>query len=153
MPKTSAIVVTAAQRRELESRIRSRTLRADDVRRARLVLMVSDGESYETVQETLGCSSAYVARWSARFAQDGLAGLYSRHRGRKAQTLTPRMEAIYSDEQRVANNAVVPLGRMGRPADIAGAALFLTSDLSSFVSGRTLVVDGAVDAKFPYGTL
>jgi 3-oxoacyl-[acyl-carrier protein] reductase len=42
---------------------------------------------------------------------------------------------------------------MGRPADIAGAALFLTSDLSSFVSGRTIVVDGAVDAKFPYGTL
>jgi NAD(P)-dependent dehydrogenase (short-subunit alcohol dehydrogenase family) len=67
--------------------------------------------------------------------------------------LTPRMEAIYTDEQRVANDAVVPLGRMGRPADIAGAALFLTSDLSSFVSGRTLVVDGAVDAKFPYGTL
>jgi NAD(P)-dependent dehydrogenase (short-subunit alcohol dehydrogenase family) len=67
--------------------------------------------------------------------------------------LTPRMEAIYTDEQRTANNAVVPLGRMGRPADIAGAALFLTSDLSSFVSGRTIVVDGAVDAKFPYGTL
>jgi NAD(P)-dependent dehydrogenase (short-subunit alcohol dehydrogenase family) len=67
--------------------------------------------------------------------------------------LTPRMEDVYTDEQRAANNAVVPLGRMGRPADIAGAALFLTSDLSSFVSGRTLVVDGAVDAKFPYGTL
>src|SRR5262249_21940531 len=64
-----------------------------DARRARLVLMVSDGESYETIQETLACSSAYVARWSARFVQDGLAGLYSRHRGRKPQTLTPRMEA------------------------------------------------------------
>jgi NAD(P)-dependent dehydrogenase (short-subunit alcohol dehydrogenase family) len=67
--------------------------------------------------------------------------------------LTPRMEIAYTDEQRVANDAVVPLGRMGRPADIAGAALFLTSDLSSFISGRTIVVDGAVDAKFPYGTL
>jgi NAD(P)-dependent dehydrogenase (short-subunit alcohol dehydrogenase family) len=67
--------------------------------------------------------------------------------------LTPRMEIAYTDAQRVANDAVVPLGRMGRPADIAGAALFLTSDLSSFVSGRTIVVDGAVDAKFPYGTL
>jgi NAD(P)-dependent dehydrogenase (short-subunit alcohol dehydrogenase family) len=67
--------------------------------------------------------------------------------------LTPRMEIAYTDEQRVANDAVVPLGRMGRPADIAGAALFLTSDLSSFVSGRTRDVAGAVDAKFPYGTL
>lgn len=67
--------------------------------------------------------------------------------------LTPRMDAVYTDEQRAANEAVVPLGRMGRPADIAGAALFLTSDLSSFISGRTIVVDGAVDAKFPYGTL
>jgi len=67
--------------------------------------------------------------------------------------LTPRMEAAFTDEQRVANSAVVPLGRMGKPVDIASAVLFLTSDLSSFVSGRTLVVDGAVDAKFPYGTL
>jgi NAD(P)-dependent dehydrogenase (short-subunit alcohol dehydrogenase family) len=67
--------------------------------------------------------------------------------------LTPRMEAVFTDEQRAANIAVVPLGRMGVPIDIASAALFFTSDLSSFVSGRTLLVDGAVDAKFPYGTL
>jgi NAD(P)-dependent dehydrogenase (short-subunit alcohol dehydrogenase family) len=67
--------------------------------------------------------------------------------------LTPRMEAVFTDEQRAANIAVVPLGRMGVPVDIASAALFFSSDLSSFVSGRTLMVDGAVDAKFPYGTL
>ena len=63
------------------------------------------------------------------------------------------MEAAFTDEQRVRNIAVVPLGRMGRADDIASAVLFFTSDLSSFVSGRTIVVDGAVDAKFPYGTL
>ena len=67
--------------------------------------------------------------------------------------LTPRMEAAFTDEQRAANIATVPLGRMGVPVDIASAALFFSSDLSSFVSGRTLMVDGAVDAKFPYGTL
>jgi NAD(P)-dependent dehydrogenase (short-subunit alcohol dehydrogenase family) len=67
--------------------------------------------------------------------------------------LTPRMDATFSDQQRADNIAVVPLGRMGLPKDIAGAVLFFSSDLSSFVSGRTLVVDGAVDAKFPYGTL
>jgi NAD(P)-dependent dehydrogenase (short-subunit alcohol dehydrogenase family) len=67
--------------------------------------------------------------------------------------LTPRMEAAFTPEQREANNAVVPLGRMGRPSDIASAVLFFSSDLSLFVSGRSLLVDGAVDAKFPYGTL
>ena len=67
--------------------------------------------------------------------------------------LTPRMEAAFTKKQRAENSKVVPLGRMGKPEDIAGAVLFLTSDLSSFVSGRTIVVDSAVDAKFPYGTL
>jgi NAD(P)-dependent dehydrogenase (short-subunit alcohol dehydrogenase family) len=67
--------------------------------------------------------------------------------------LTPRMDAIYSDAQRAANNANVPMGRMGEPADIASAVLFLTSDLSAYVNGRTLLVDGGVDAKFPYQTL
>jgi len=30
-------------------------------------------------------------------------------------------------------------------------AVFLSSDLSSFISGQTIVVDGGVSAKFPYG--
>ncbi len=36
----------------------------------------------------------------------------------------------------------IPLGRFGRPEDLAGAALFLASDLSAWVTGTTLHVDG-----------
>jgi 3-oxoacyl-[acyl-carrier protein] reductase len=36
----------------------------------------------------------------------------------------------------------VPLGRLGRPEDIAGAMLFLASDLAAYITGQTLVVDG-----------
>jgi NAD(P)-dependent dehydrogenase (short-subunit alcohol dehydrogenase family) len=67
--------------------------------------------------------------------------------------LTPRMDAVFTDAQRAANDSNAPLGRMGATPDIAGAALFLSSDLSAYVTGRTLVVDGGVDAKFPYNTL
>ena len=40
----------------------------------------------------------------------------------------------------------VPLGRSGFPSDIAGVALWLASDESSFVTGHTLVVDGGLTA-------
>lgn len=39
-----------------------------------------------------------------------------------------------------------PLARFGRPKEVADAALFLVSDLSSFVSGTDLVVDGGLTA-------
>ncbi len=67
--------------------------------------------------------------------------------------LSPRMDAVFTDEQRAANAANTPLGRMGSTSDIASAALFMSSDMSAYITGRTLVVDGGVDAKFPYGTL
>ncbi len=40
--------------------------------------------------------------------------------------------------------ARIPLKRLGTPADMAGAALFLASPLSSYIVGQTIVVDGGL---------
>jgi NAD(P)-dependent dehydrogenase (short-subunit alcohol dehydrogenase family) len=51
------------------------------------------------------------------------------------------------DEVRKQLHARQPIGRMGRPDEIAYAALYLASDEAAFVTGSTLVIDGGWTAK------
>src|SRR5262252_5437430 len=78
---------------ELRSRLRARALRADEVRRARLILMLGEGKSFAIIQKALGCNLSYITRWKQRFQEQGLAGLYARHQGRKVHKRTPKLEA------------------------------------------------------------
>jgi len=39
-------------------------------------------------------------------------------------------------------SALMPLGRMGETTDLIGAALFLASDASAYVTGHTILIDG-----------
>lgn len=86
-------MLTTEQRTELETRERSRRGRADAARRARVVLLLADGDSYHTITAKTGCSSRTIALWKQRFEADGLAGLAARHRGSTRTVLTPALQA------------------------------------------------------------
>src|SRR5713101_9206801 len=73
------------ERKELRDRVRSRTLPAEDVRCARLILLLAQGKSYLTIRQLLGCNPNYISRWKGRFEAERLAGLYSRHSGRAVE--------------------------------------------------------------------
>lgn len=47
-------------------------------------------------------------------------------------------------ENRQAKLGLIPMDRIGRPEDIAGAAVYLASDAAAYVTGATIVVDGGL---------
>ena len=58
---------------------------------------------------------------------------------------TPMTLAVTSDEERKQRRIeAIPLGRLGQPADIAEAALFLLSDAASYITGQIVHPDGGV---------
>jgi len=56
--------------------------------------------------------------------------------------LFARYEGLQPGEKKIAVGKAVPLGRMGVPQDVAGAAVFLASAESAYITAQTLNVDG-----------
>ncbi|HET8606215.1 MAG TPA: glucose 1-dehydrogenase [Gaiellaceae bacterium] len=58
---------------------------------------------------------------------------------------TPINATTLNDPQKVATlQRIIPLARMGEPSEVASAAVFLASDLASYVTGSTYFVDGGM---------
>lgn len=81
------------EREELAQRVSSQSGRADEARRARLILLLDGGQTWAVIRGKLDCTDSFIARWGKRFMQERLAGLFSRHAGQVPRTLTPVLEA------------------------------------------------------------
>jgi NAD(P)-dependent dehydrogenase (short-subunit alcohol dehydrogenase family) len=56
----------------------------------------------------------------------------------------------YTDEDPDRDRRAIAMGRRGRPEEQAGVILFLLSDLSSYITGQTLLVDGGLSLKWSH---
>jgi transposase len=95
-----ALVLTIDERTELESRLRGRTIHAEDARRARVILMLADGASYSMIEVTVPCYRDYINRWRRRFLATRIAGLQSRHYHQPPSVLTTALEARILEKTR-----------------------------------------------------
>jgi len=64
-------------------------------------------------------------------------------------TQTPA-SGTYVDEDPERDRRAIAMGRRGKPEEQAGAILFLLSDLSSYVTGQTILVDGGLNLKWTH---
>ena len=93
---------------------------------------------------TYGASKAAVRAWARTWTAE-LAD-----RGIRVNTLSPGpidtpMFDGATEEVRQALTAQIPLRRLGRPTEVAAAALFLSSEESSFIAGAELCIDGGMN--------
>jgi transposase len=105
-----ALTLTINERTELETRLRSRTIRSEAARRARVILMLANGESYSTIETTLPCYRDFINRWRRRFLAKRLMGLESRHYSQPPSVLTAAMEARILEKTRQAPPTAVRIG-------------------------------------------
>ncbi len=124
-------------------------------------MLVSGGGSIVNVASFVALMGAATAQIAYTASKGGVLAMtrelaveYARQ-GIRANSIcpgpieTPLLAELLSDPVRRQRRLVhIPMGRFGRPEEIARAALVLASDDASFVTGSALVVDGGITAAY-----
>ena len=93
MATRTALPLTDEQSAELTAIAQSRSLPAGYVFRARLILLLAEGASFNTIKQRLDTTAPTIIRWKERFLADGLDGLDTYHPGQKPTVLTATLRA------------------------------------------------------------
>jgi transposase len=88
------VCLSEEERRELQQMVQLRSLPAGDVKRARMILLLSEGTPYRKIQDLLDTTAPTISRWKERFLQHRVAGLMEeRHPGQPPSVRTPKLQA------------------------------------------------------------
>ncbi len=70
---TNIMPLTNSERTELMTRAKIRTGRTEDARRARVILRLAEGRTWDAICDQVGCRRGFVAMWRQRFTDERLA--------------------------------------------------------------------------------
>jgi 7-alpha-hydroxysteroid dehydrogenase len=125
-------------------------------------LLAADGGSILNISSAMGrlTDRGFVAYGTAKAALAHMTRLLASDLAPRVRVnaiavgsvATSALETVLNDELRVRMVAATPLQRLGRPEDIAAAALWLASPAGSFVTGKVIEVDGGIETpNLPLG--
>ncbi len=113
-------------------------------RRGRIVNIASDAADLGDVQRAAYAASKAGLLGLTRSAARELAGAGITVNAVSPGLIETRMTADLPDARRARLLATIPMGRFGRPEEVAGAVAFLCSDAAAYITGATLHVNGGL---------
>jgi NAD(P)-dependent dehydrogenase (short-subunit alcohol dehydrogenase family) len=106
---------------------------------------IYEGSYY--LEQQINTPAVYSASKSAVIGLTKYLATYWAQKGIRVNTITPGgIESGQNDTFKQKYSNRIPLQRMAKPHEIAGALLFLASDASSYVTGQNIIVDGGLSA-------
>ncbi len=112
----------AADRKVLASMLRSTSVPAAIIRRARVILALADGESYDSIATSQGVTDTFVARWKRRFVEGGLLALGDLPRSGRPDRLDLKVEARILARTRLAPPSPFTHWSARRMAEVTGVS-------------------------------
>ena len=88
------IILSDEERQQLNAIANSRSLPHGLVRRARIVLLSAEGNTYHAVAEGVGISRQAVCKWHNRYLQQGLSGLHDELRPGRPRSISDEEVAM-----------------------------------------------------------
>lgn len=105
-----------------------------------------------TAKVGMGLNTYTASKGSVRAMTKAAATEFGKHNVRVNAVFpgvieTPMVASLQSSDEALQGiNALTPLGRLGKPEEVANAILFLASDEASFITGAELTIDGGYSA-------
>jgi len=94
--RTSSIKIrlTSEQRESLESLLRRQKTPVGVAKRARAVLLLSEGKSFTHTSQWVGLGERHLRKWARRFIEQGMAGLQDRPRPGRVPVFSPSSRVV-----------------------------------------------------------